>query len=93
MPNNKNASMAPASSLAELPSLKTKQVTMSWDANIYKNAKIKSDVENTWIIQKTLTLPNLADFHMKVGNKDYYLNATIEEGEKTSELAMRKRYG
>ena len=80
-------------SFNENPALRARAVQINWNADIYKNVQIKSDVENTWILKFPIALTNLGDITIKTGTKDYYLNATVEEGEKTSELTLRKRYG
>lgn len=59
----------PLNSPTETPSLKSKTVEINWAADIYKNVKIKSDVENTWILQENVALNNLGDFQIKCGNK------------------------
>lgn len=79
---------------------------MQWDANIFVNKSIKSQVEKTWILLKQITIPGVGDFDFKAGNKDYHLAVTEpassgvdssgdEESRKyktISELNLKKKY-
>ena len=88
----KNAKNNSDCSLTATSSLREKTVLLSWGADLYKDTPIVSNVENTWIERETVVLANLADVTIKAGNKDYYLDATTEDGERTSELTLKKRY-
>lgn len=69
-----------------------KKLRINWSEDVYANQPITSDVEDTWILQKTISIPSIAEFNFKIGNKDYYLQSTAQEGEYLSELTLKKRY-
>lgn len=80
---------------------------IQWDKNILRNKIIKSQVENTWIQLKPITLPGVGEFYFKAGNKDYHLAVTeqtssneeeespsnLKRYKTISELGLKRKYG
>lgn len=64
-----------------------KKPIMLWNADIFANKSIKSQIEKTWILLKQITIPGVGDFDFKVGNKDYHLAVTEPTSSGASEIS------
>ena len=71
---------------------KKRTINITWTSDLYQGKKIKSEVENTWIQQQVFNFPNVAEFAIKAGNKEYHLNSNVDEGDRESEVQLKKRY-
>lgn len=63
------------------------------DAATSPPANLTSSRESTWIQCKQIQVPGISEYFFRCGNKDYYLNPQCEDGEKISDIAIKKKHG
>lgn len=72
------------------------KATILWsddDAAASPPANLTSNRESTWIQCKQIQVPGISEYFFRCGNKDYYLNPQCEDGEKISDIAIKKKHG
>lgn len=52
----------------------TPKLVQQWNSTALVNKTIKSQIEKTWILLKSLAVPGIGEFQFKAGNKDYHLS-------------------
>jgi len=73
------------------PEKLTKPGNSRWNPGVitsYLNSKRK--IKETWILPYNLHIPLVCTVSAKAGNKEFTLDGSIRDGEKTSELGLKK---
>lgn len=77
----------------EEPSLSQPQLQVTWaEKSLPKDRMIRAGEQNSWSIKKRLPMPGYASLEFKIGNKDLLLNAQPSDGDRQSELTVKRRY-
>lgn len=69
------------------------QPSFKWAAEMTK--KIEANVDHSWFLTKSISIPNCAEFKIKAGNKDYALDLEQNNSkrQRLSEFALKKKHG
>ena len=81
-----------SSSADAIPSTSSKRAVITWNEHCLNEDAIRGNVEKTWILESHISIPGIGEFYFKTGNKDYHLTATPNEGERQSDLSLKKKY-
>lgn len=79
--------------LASPTKVNPSRAVIQWSESCNENQILESSRENTWIQTKNINVHGVSDFFFRAGNKDYYLNPFCEDGEKISDVALKKKHG